>query len=57
MDIMKREKVRLPTWTMTSYICQFVHPVLGDGIKGLDGGIVFLASYEFHFIRVHDNLM
>ena len=28
-----------------------------DGVKGVDGEIVFLASYKFHFIRVHDNLV
>ena len=26
-----------------------------DGVKGVDGGIVILASYKFHFIRVHHN--
>ena len=29
----------------------------GDGIKVVDVGIVILASYMFHFIRVHDNLV
>ena len=36
---------------------QFVHPVRGDGVKGWMGGIVILASYEFHFIKVHNNLV
>ena len=29
----------------------------GDGVKGLDGGIVILASCEFHFISEHENLL
>ena len=29
----------------------------GDGTKGMDGGIVFLASCEHHFFRVHENRM
>ena len=29
----------------------------GDGIKGVVGVIVIFASYKFHFIRVHDNLV
>ena len=28
----------------------------GDGVKGVDGGIVILASLEHHFITVHENL-
>ena len=28
-----------------------------DKVKGVDGGIFILASYKFHFIRVHDNLV
>ena len=38
---------RLPIWTL--FIGQFVHPV-GEGI-------VNLASCEYHYIRVHENLM
>ena len=44
---------KLITWT--SFIGQFVHPV-GGGDMG-KGGIVILASYKFHFIRVSDNLV
>ena len=29
----------------------------GVKVKGVDGGIVILASYKFNFIRVHDNLI
>ena len=29
----------------------------GDYIKEVDGGIVILASYKFHFVRKHDNLV
>ena len=29
----------------------------GDGVKEVDGGIVILDRYKFHFIRVQDNLM
>ena len=37
---------------MDIIIGQFVYSVWG---KGVDGGIVILAIYKFHFIRVHDN--
>ena len=43
---------RLLIWT--SFIGQFDHPV-GGKEKGWEGGIVILASYEFHFIREHGN--
>ena len=45
---------------MTSFIGQFVHPVGEKGmfVKDVDGeGIVIIASYKIHFIRVHDNLV
>ena len=29
----------------------------GDGIMGVVGGTVILASFKFPFIRVHDNLV
>ena len=29
----------------------------GIGVKGVEGGIVILASWELHFIRVHENLV
>ena len=28
----------------------------GDGVKGVDWDIVILASCEYYFIRVHENL-
>ena len=28
----------------------------GDGVNGVYGFIVILASYEYHFIRVYENL-
>ena len=46
----------LLTWT--SFIGQFLHPLGGQGRgKGGGWGIVILANYKFHFIRVHDNLV
>ena len=27
------------------------------GVDGIDRGIVILASYKFHFIRVYENLV
>ena len=29
----------------------------GDGVKGMEGMYRYLARYEFHFIRVHNNLV
>ena len=42
-----------------SFIGQLVHPVGGEGMgeTGWMGSIVVLASCEYHFIRVHKNLM
>ena len=34
-----------------------VHPEGGDRVKGVDGGIIILASCEYYFIRVHKNLV
>ena len=50
-------KFWLLTWT--SLINQLVHPVQGNGLgyRGWMGRIVKLASYKFHFIRVHDNMV
>ena len=31
--------------------------ILGDGIMGVRGGIIILASWEYHFIRVHEKLV
>ena len=60
MDILTGENlssIQLDNIHITSFICQFVHPVVGDGVKGVDGRIVILASYKLYFIRVHENLM
>ena len=47
---------RLLTWT--SFINQFVHSVGGGNeVKWVDARIFILASYKFHFINVHDNLV
>ncbi len=46
---------KLLTWT--SLIRQFVHKIVGDVVKKVDGEIVILASHKFPFNRVHDNLM
>ena len=45
---------RLLTWT--SFIGQFVHLRGGEGMD-MRVGIVISASCEFHFIRVHENLV
>ena len=46
----------LLTWT--SLIVQFVHSMEGRGWdKGGGWGIVILASCDYHFIRVHENLV
>ena len=29
----------------------------GNKVKWMDGGIIIISSYQFHFIRVHDNLV
>ena len=29
----------------------------GDRVKRMDGGVVILARYMFHFIRVYDTLI
>ena len=50
MDILTGKK-------MLSIIGQFVHPRGGDRLKGVDGGIVILASSEKYFIRVQENLV
>ena len=42
---------------MELFIGQFVHPVGGDEIQGVDEGFVILASCEHHFIKVHKNLV
>ena len=51
----KLSSIKVAKWT--SYIYQFVRSLGGEGVKGVDEGIVILASYMFHFIRVHDNLV
>ena len=50
-------KFRLLTWT--SFIGQRVYPVEVERRWGKGGGwgIVILASYKFHFIRMPDNLV
>ena len=30
---------------------------VGDEVNGVDGRIVILVSCEFHFIKVHENLV
>ena len=58
VDIITGEKcrqIRLLTWA--SFIGQFVHAVKEDRVNWVDWGIVILATYEFHFPVVHDNLV
>ena len=38
-------------WTVLSSIRR-----IGDGVKMLNGGYLFLASLEYRFIKVHENL-
>ena len=46
----KFASIMLLTWTSSRRV--------GDEGKVVDGGgIIILASYEFHFIRVHNNLV
>ena len=55
MDIVTGEicrKFRLLMWT--PFVGQFRHPVR---IVEMDRSIVILASCEFHFSRVHENLV
>ena len=55
VDILTGEicrKFRLLMWTL--FVGQFRHPVR---MVGLDRGIDILASYKFHFSRVHENLV
>ena len=42
-------RFRLLTWTMTSFIGQFVHRLGGDGVNWKDwgGGVVILTSFNF----------
>ena len=46
---------RLLTWNL--FIGQFIYPVGGDGVKEVDKRYRNLASYEYHLIRVHKNLV
>ena len=58
MDIMTWENrllYGLLIWA--SFICQLVNSILRDWERGWDGGIVILAFWEYHFIRVHENLV
>ena len=43
VDIMTREKLSLRLVTRNSYIGQFVHPVGGDWVKGVEGGIRYFS--------------
>ena len=59
VDIMTGEKLLL-TWT--SLICPFLYPVGPEGmwvkwVNEGEGGVIFLASYKFHFMRVHNILV
>ena len=38
------------------YIGKLVHPVEGEGVNG-EWGIVILASWEYYFIRLLENLV
>ena len=55
MDILTGEicrKFRLLMWT--PFVGQFRHPVR---MVGRDRRIVILGSWEYHFSRVHENLV
>ena len=53
MDILTGENLSL-IWT--SFIGKFVYLVGGEGMGWMEG-IVILASYKYHFIKVHKNVM
>ena len=57
MDILTGKKIRLLQWV--SFIGQFVYPVEGEGMgyRVLMGGIIILASCEYQFNKVHENLV
>ena len=39
------------------FIGQYNHPVEGEGMKEMEGGIFMLATCVFHFIREEENLV
>ena len=43
--------------TLNSLIVRSSSRREGDGVKEVDGSIVILARYKFHFIREHENLV
>ena len=57
MDIIgKNHQVRLLIWT--SFIGQFVRQVGGKGDRVKDEmGCIVIASCQYHFIRMHENLV
>ena len=59
MDILgKNHQFRLLIWT--SFIGQFVRQVggKGDGVKdGMGCIVIVIASCQYHFIRMHENLV
>ena len=58
MDIIKEESFpHSRLLTSTSFIGKFVHPLGGGGMGRVKVGIIILTSYEFNFIREHENLV
>ena len=55
MDIMTGENFcQFRLLTLTSFIGEFVH---SETVNWIDKIISILASYKFHFKRVHENLV
>ena len=52
----KCHQFRLLTWTITSFIGKFVHPVRADARGWIRGGRYF-SLLTFSVIRLHDNLV
>ena len=42
--------------TWSSFIGQFVHPVVGNGVKGWMMDIIIIASCEIHFMKIWLNI-
>ena len=60
VDILTRKncgQFRLLIWT--SFTVSFVNSAGEEGMgqRGMMGRIVILASYEYHYIRVHENVV
>ena len=54
----EKENLQLIQLANTELVyCSLVNLVEGEWVDWGVGGMVILASYEFHFIRIHENMM